>query len=120
MLYVGYPITLETAYSLFKQPTTVNIYRHIKDLGINLYEIDKGLHVLGYGIKELTNYGPKYVSVDDTLILILQYKQRLIAALAAANVDLEDFDIEHMESEPERVHSPSPYTMTFDDYGRIY
>jgi len=121
MLYVGYPITLETAHTLFRQPPrSVDIRKHIQSLGIHLYHIDKGLLVLGYGVTELTNYGPKYVSVDETLILILQYKKRLIDALAAAKVDLADFAIEHMEGEPERVHFPPPYTMTFDDYNSIY
>jgi hypothetical protein len=120
MLYIGYPITLETAYALFKQPTEVNIRNHIKSLGIHLYDIDKGLMVLGYGITELTNYATRYASVDETLILVLQYKKRLIDALAAAKVDLADFAIEHMEDEPEQVHFPSPYTMTFDDYNSIY
>ena len=118
MLYVGYPITLETARALFKQPDTVDMQQHVKTHGIHLYNIDKGLLVLGYGLKELSNYGTKYVSVDETLILILQYKQRLTAALA--NIDLSDFDIEVMEDEPIRVHNPPPYTMTFDDYGHIY
>ena len=120
MLYVGYPITMTTAHALFKQPPTINIEKHIKGLGINLYDIDKGLMVLGYGVTELTNYAAKYASVDDTLVLILQYKKRLIDALAAASVSLEDFEIEHMEDEPERVRFPAPYTMTFDDYNHIY
>ena len=120
MLYVGYPIKLETAYALFKQPESVDIGKHIRELGINLYDIDKGLLVLGYGVIELANSASKYVSVDETLVLILQYKRRLMAALTAANVDLSDFEIEHMESEPERVQAPSPYTMTFDSYGSIY
>lgn len=120
MLYVGYPITLETAHTLFKQPDTVDMQQHVKAHGLNLYNIDKGLMVLGYGLKELTNYGPKYVSVDETMILILQYKQRLTDTLTAAKVDLSNFDIEVMESEPIRVSNPQPYVMTFDDYGHFY
>jgi hypothetical protein len=120
MFYVGYPITLETARALFKQPDAVDMQQHVKAHGLNLYNIDKGLMVLGYGLKELSNYGPKYVSVDETLILILQYKQRLTTALTISNIDLSDFDIEVMESEPIRVHNPPPYTMTFDDYGQFY
>ena len=120
MLYVGYPITLETARALFKQPDTVDMQQHVKAQGLNLYNIDKGLLVLGYGLKELSNYGTKYVSVDETLILILQYKQRLTDTLTAAKVDLSNFDIEVMESEPIRVSNPQPYVMTFDDYGHIY
>jgi len=120
MLYVGYPINLETACALFKQPESVDIGKHIRELGINLYDIDKGLLVLGYGVIELTNYGHRYCSFDETLALILEYKRRLMAALTAASVDLSDFEIEHMESEPERVYYPPPYTMTFDSYGDIY
>jgi len=120
MFYVGYPITLETARALFKQPDSVDMQQHVKSHGIHLYNIDKGLLVLGYGLKELSNHHPNYVSVDETLILILQYKQRLINALTHANIDLSDFDIEVMESEPIRVHNPPPYTMTFDDYGQFY
>jgi hypothetical protein len=110
MLYIGYPINIETAYSLFKQPESVNIFKHIKELGIHLYDIDKNLLILGYAVTELSNY----MSVDETLILILQYKRRLIDALA--NIDLSDFEIEHMESEPERVHFPAPYIMTYGGF----
>lgn len=85
ILYVGYPINLETVYALFKQPKTIDI-KNIEGLGINLYNIDKGLYVLGYGVKELTNHGSKYTSVDETLILIVQYKKRLVEALAAVPI----------------------------------
>jgi len=114
MFYIGYPITKATAYKIFNQQDPVNIDAYIRSKRLRLYEIDKGLCVLGMALK---NYAPDYMSVDDTIITILNYKKKVIRRLQAANADLSDFDLEVMESEPIHVKNPSPMAMTFDDYG---
>lgn len=120
MLYIGYPITKATAYKIFNQPDPVNIEAYIRSKRLRLYEIDKGLCVLGLAVKPLTNYAPDYKSVDDTIIIILNYKKRVVRRLNAAKADLSDFDLEVMESEPIHVQNPSPMAMAFDDYGAYY
>ena len=120
MFSIGYPITKATAYKIFNQPDPVNIEVYIRSKRLRLYEIDKGLCVLGLAVKALHNYAPDYMSVDDTIITILNYKKKVVRRLQAANADLSDFDLEVMESEPIHVKNPSPMAMTFDDYGAHY
>jgi capsule polysaccharide export protein KpsC/LpsZ len=120
MLYIGYPITKATAFKLFNQPLTVDIEAYIRSKQLRLYDIDKGLCILGLAVKSLTNYAPHYVSVDDTIITILNYKKKVISRLSAAHADLSDFELEVMESIPIHVQNPPPMAMTFDDYGAYY
>lgn len=120
MLYIGYPITKSTAYKILGQPESVNIEAYIRSKRLRLYEIDKGLCVLGLAVKSLTDYSPNYMNVDDTIITILNYKKKVVRRLNAAKTDLSDFDLEVIESEPIRVQNPSPMAMTFDDYGAYY
>jgi len=120
MLYIGYPITEATAYKIFNQPDPVNIHTYIRSKRLRLYEIDKGLCVLGLAVKELHNYAPDYISVDDTIIAILNYKKKVVRRLQAANADLSDFELEVMEDTPIRAHNPIPMAMTFDSYGAHY
>ena len=117
MLYIGYPITKATAYKILGQPESVNIEAYIRSKRLRLYEIDKGLCVLGLAVASLTNYCPNYMNV---VIAILNYKKCVVRRLSAAKADLSDFDLEVMESEPIRVQNPSPMAMTFEDYGAYY
>jgi hypothetical protein len=120
MLYIGYPITEATAYKIFNKPDPTNIYAYISSKRLRLYEIDKGLCVLGLAVKSLSNYSSKYLSVDDTIITILNYKKKVMRRLLAASADLSEFDLEVMESEPIHVKNPSPMALTFDDYGGYF
>ena len=120
MLYIGYPITIETAYKIFGQPDPVNIHNYIRSKRLHLYEIDKGLCILGLAVNQLHNYARNYINVDDTIIAILNYKKKVIRRLIAAKADLSDFELEVMEDTPIRVQNPSPIAMTFDDYGSHY
>ena len=120
MFYIGYPITKATAYKIFNQPDPVNIEAYISSKRLRLYDIDKGLCVLGLAVMLLSNYAPIYTNVDDTIITILNYKKKVVRRLIAAKADLSEFDLEVMESEPIRVQNPSPMAMTFDDYGAYY
>jgi hypothetical protein len=116
MFYIGFPIRKATAFKIFNQPETCDIEAYISSKRLRLYEIDKGLCVLGLAVKSLSNY----LSVDDTIITILNYKKKVSRRLVAANADLSDFDLEVMESEPIHVKNPSPMAMTFDDYGAYF
>jgi hypothetical protein len=120
MLYIGYPITEATAYKIFNQPSTADIHAYIRSKRLRLYEIDKGLCILGLAVKALHNYAPDYISVDDTIIAILNYKKKVVRRLQAANADLSDFELEVMEDEPIHVQNPPPMAMTFDSYGAHY
>ena len=118
MFYIGYPITKATAFKIFGVPDRHDIEAIIRSKRLRLYEIDKGLYVLGLAVKCLSKDGHSgFMNVDDTII---NYKKRVVRRLSAAKADLSDFDLEVMESEPIRVQNPSPMAMTFDDYGAYY
>ena len=121
MFYIGYPITKATAFKIFGAPAWHDIEAIIRSKRLRLYEIDKGLYVLGLAVQCLSKDGrTDYMNVDDTIITILNYKKKVVRRLIAAKADLSDFDLEVMESEPIRVQNPSPMAMTFDDYGAYY
>ena len=85
---------------------------HLAKYDLKLHHYDKNVFILGYAIKEFWIGTDKFVQVDDALVVILNYKKKLMDALAAANANLTEFDIEIMEDEPKRVKNPQPYVLT--------
>jgi len=120
MLYIGYPVSLETAFMMFgdknpqayDQPRLNNFRAHLAKYGLKLEFYDKNIYILGMVVEEIHVSNDNYVSVDDTLALILSYKKRVSEGLAAAGANLSEFDIEIMEDEPLRVYNPQPYVIT--------
>ena len=112
-LYVGYPINFETACDLFGLPhDTTHLLKTIQSTGLDLYRIDKGQYILGLEVKEVADLWDNFVSVDDGIIRILEQKKKVVDLLRAAKIDLSDFLLERMESDPVRVHTPPPYLIT--------
>ena len=118
MLYIGYPISFATACAIFgfdsmdpmEEERIVNT--HLLKYALKMYHYDKNVYILGMVVEEIHVHKDKYVSVDDTLALILQYKKKVSESLAAAGANLAEFDIEIMEDEPQRVYNPQPYAIT--------
>lgn len=119
MVYIGYPISFETACALFgivysqdydKLNTALDA--HLEKYGLKLYFYDKGVFILGMVIKELWVGNDKYVPVNDALELMVLYKKQVIESLSAAGADLTEFNIEIMEGEPIRVYNPQPYAIS--------
>ena len=115
MLHVGYPVTFETAKSLFPWAENMDgdeFEMILPTHNIGLWSVDKGLYILGLEIPELSNLWDNFVQVEDALILILQAKKTLVTALKESHADLSEFNIEPMEGEPKRVYNPEPYLIS--------
>jgi hypothetical protein len=119
-MYIGYPITLETAFMMFgyRQPMEdaqprYNVLReHLAKHDLDLYFYDKGVYILGMQVNEFHASNDTHYSVSDAFEVMIAYKNKVIAALKAADANLEDFDIEVMEGEPTNVKNPQPYVIT--------
>ena len=115
MLYVGYPVSYETTCKLFSVPEEIReeeLKAVVSKAGLGFFWIDKNLCILGLAIREVNNLGDSFVSVDDSLILILQKKNEVSRCLKEAGIDLSDFMIEIMEGEPQQVFNPMPYLIS--------
>ena len=115
MLHVGYPVTFETAKSLFPWAEDMKEEEFMRKLGsynIGLWGVDKGLCILGVRSEKLSDLWDNFVHVDDAILLILEAKHTLLNALKEAHADLSDFDLTPMEGEPQRVHNPEPYVIS--------
>jgi hypothetical protein len=114
MLYVGFPISYETACSLFGISTDTNILEKIiNNKGFDFCYTDKGQYILGLEVKEVKDLWDNFVSVDDGLVLILEQKIKLLQLIKKEGLDLSNLLIQPMEEEEILVHNPSPYLITF-------
>ena len=119
MVYVGYPITLNTAYSIFNYPcyyTPVQLKdmldTHLEKHGLSLYFYDKGVYILGLRVKELCGKNDKYVFADKAIELLILYKQQVIDNLKGAGANLSIVDIQILEGDVQRVYNPQPYIVS--------
>jgi len=119
MIYIGYPVSFETACKILDEPHVVRfekinhtIETRLAEYGLELYYYDKNVWILGIVVKELMLTNDKYMQVNDAFEIIKYYKEKVISSLKYMNANLEDFDIEIMEREPIRVHNPEPYILT--------
>ena len=114
-LYVGYPISYETACKFFnvsEGSTQPYLNRLIQDAGLVLEYVDKGQFVLGLEVK-ISNLFDDFVGVDDSIIRILERKRDVIDRLKKASVDLSNFMIQPLGYEAcKSVSNPEPYLMT--------
>ena len=120
MLYIGYPVSFETACKILNEPYVVRfekinniIETRLAEYGLNLYYYDKNVCILGVVVKELmikSDYN--YMQINDAFEIIKYYKEKVISSLKNMNADLSEFDIEIIEEEPKRVHNPEPYVLT--------
>jgi len=120
-MYVGYPISLKTAFTIFgyKEPegdatAQYNTLReHLKNYSLDLYFYDKNVYILGLRLMEFDAARDFHYPVEHAAKVISGYssmvKRNLI--LAGARIQYE-FDIEVLEGEPERVQHPEPYLIT--------
>lgn len=114
MLYIGYPISFETACSILGYSPAIGLKElndRLATQGIGFHFYDKNVYILGTHVPELfVAHTP--ISVDDALGHIIAYKKKVSDALTALGANLTEFDVEIMEDEPKRVYSPQPYAMT--------
>jgi len=122
-MYIGYTVNFDSAYNLFPINYASNrvarealLVEYLTKYNLELHYIDKGLYALGLRIVELSNLGGKIYSVDDSLELILKYKKKVVASFIAANADMSNFEIAHLEEESETVRYPQPYLFCANSY----
>ena len=119
-MYIGYPISLETAFNIFgiKDPEMYNQPRYnkmradLKEHDLDLYFYDKGVYILGMQVDEFLAGNDTHYTVNDAFELMITYKNKVIAGLKAAGANLAEFDIEVMEGEPTKVKNPQPYVIS--------
>jgi hypothetical protein len=111
-MYVGYPISIETACTIFHiSPEAGNAFflnSFVSNYGLEFRFYDKNVYILGLCVNDF-HAGRKPTFVNDSFEIILSYKKRVMDALTKAAADLTEFDIEIMEDEPQRVYNPKPY-----------
>lgn len=114
MLYVGYPIEFETACKLvercgeFGSSTRSRLQKH----GLDLYDIDKGVYIMGVVVEEIHICDRAYQSVDTGLMQILGAKKKVVEGLKGLGVNLKRFQIAPMEEELIWVENPEPYLIS--------
>jgi hypothetical protein len=123
-MYIGFPVSYKTTAEILGFPyngdevdeyyTTIikQIDDHLAKYDLKLHHYDKNVYILGYAVEDLWIRADKFVQVDDALVIILNYKKKVMDALKAAGANLTEFDIEIMEDEPKRVYNPQPYVLT--------
>ena len=115
MLFVGYPISYETACKFFNLPEDTlpkNLNSRIQDAGLVLHDVDKGQHILGLQVSVNSGWD-EFVGVDDALILILQRKRDVIHRCKEAGIDLSEFMLQPLgEEATQRVSNPEPYLLS--------
>jgi hypothetical protein len=113
VLFVGYPVTYATACELFRKPIdTMHIKDTIQAWGLDLYPIENRQHILGLRVDEVAYLSGNFASVDQGIAAILLRKKHVVSCLQRAGIDLSDFLLEGLGSEPIRVHNPPPYLIT--------
>ena len=114
MLYVGYPMEFATACDLVQglgewgSSTRSRLQKH----GLDLYNIDKGVYIMGVIVDEVHICDKAYQSVNDGLMQILVAKKKVVDGLKALGVNLSRFKIAPMEEEPIWVENPEPYLIS--------
>ena len=119
-MYIGYPITLETAFMMFgsKDPEMYDEPRYnkmcadLKKHDLDLYFYDKGVYILGKQVNDFSAASGTHYLLIDAIEVMIGYKNKVIAGLKAAGANLAEFDIEVMEGEPTKVQNPQPYVIT--------
>ena len=112
MLFVGYPISFETACGFLCLPPDVS-HETFDALfavtGLDLHYVDKGQCILGLQVYTGDLFD-SFVSVDDSIIYILERKKKVSELIAKAGIDLSDFMLQPIGHEPtQRVFNPPPY-----------
>ena len=119
-MYIGYAISIMTAFTMFGYRQSVedswvryNVLRdHLKKHDLDLYFYDKNVYILGKQVNDFSATSDTHYTVDTAIELMITYKNKVAQNLKAAGANLEDFTIEVMEGEPQRVMNPPPYLIT--------
>ena len=118
MLYIGLPLYQEEIERLFEaSDPTLSIFMMIqlalekKGSKIGLHYLDKNVYVLGYEIPDFWKniWGRPTISVEDSVILILQKKKEWKADVKELGLNLSTVTLARMEDEDEVMTNPEPF-----------
>jgi len=115
MLFVGYPISFETACGFLCLPPDVSNETFdalFAKTGLDLHYVDKGQCILGLEIDTGDLYD-SFFTVDESIVQIIEKKKKLGELIAKAGIDLSDFMLQPIGHDPiRRVFHPQPYLIS--------
>ena len=114
MLYVGYPISYESACELFMADGDEELNALIEKSGIGFHSTDKGQNILGLALEDFFCSSETFVKVDDAFMKILEAKKKVKELIKAANLDLTNVALCRFwhDEDPEFIGDSEPYLIT--------
>lgn len=118
MLYIGLPLYSEEIERLFEatDPTLsilvmIQLALGKKGSKMEFHYLDKNVYVMGYEIPDFWKniWGHPTISVEDSVILILQKKKEWKAEIESLGLNLSTVTLARMEDEDEIVKHPEPF-----------
>lgn len=110
-IYIGYPITYETACELFN--TEHNVEKFIKDANLEFHYTDKGQYILGLRIHESIGTLWDFKKADDIIMLILQYKKKFVQLVKQSGICTSNFMFYEKEGDSIYVSNPEPCVLLY-------
>ena len=98
-VFFGFPVNILEAFRIFNleldEINSINdIIKSIKSLedyllsnnsDIKIYETTKGLYIIGYEIKEVSNVWSKFIDTDELIFLLLKLKKKFVKDMDKLN-----------------------------------
>ena len=109
-IFVGYPISYETACRLFGHYEGDIIFI-IKPTGFDFVYTDKGQYLLGLRVEAASLWDP-FVDVDKSVIALLDAKRRVKDLVKKNNLDLSNLLLQEMEGEAIPSQNPEPFVFS--------
>jgi hypothetical protein len=110
-IYIGYPITYETACELFRVED--NVEKRIKDAGLELHSTDKGQCILGLRIHESEGTLWHFKNADEIIILILRYRKKFVELVKQSEICTSSFTFYEKEGDFISVSNPEPCVFVY-------
>ena len=110
-IYIGYPITYETACQLFN--TEHNVEIRIKDANLEFHYTDKAQYILGLCVNETVGTLWDFKKADDIIMLILSYKKRFVELVKQSGIRTSNFMFYQMEGDSIYVSNPEPCVFVY-------
>ena len=114
MLYVGYPISYDSACQLFMANDDEELNNRIKTSGLGFHSTDKGQNILGIALDDFFCSSETFVKVDDAFIKILEAKKKVKKLLKDARIDITSVPLHRFwyDDVPEFINDAEPYVIT--------
>jgi hypothetical protein len=110
-IFVGYPISYETACKLFHQPEGADMDKVIRRTGFDYIYSDKGQYLLGVKVEAASFWDP-FVSVEASIIKLLEAKRLVKSLVEKCNLDLSELPLQEMEGDEIPSKNPEPFVFS--------